>query len=470
MFLKQVSKWMNIAKSETSNDVLFGDDGHLFLWQGSHFQFDFLLGKKKPSINSINYFTHNIVDRSKYLLSKNIFYRHIVFPSKPLVKLHFLPTQYKNIQSVFKKYYETHLNGEVKNNVLYPLDDLLKLERSGISTFKKLDTHNTHQGIELICNFLLLHLGIDFTKKYHYKLENQIGDLGVMLQLNQIAEEKVVSNFEKCNYRIGNRDFLPSVTNEIIISISSSIMLKKRLLIFGDSFSESLIPFLEPYFASIMYVRSSFLHKDIVEYYKPDIVITANAERYLSDILSDDEAKNILLELYGNPEYTPSKDYLEALNSELSYSYYPKVYEKYKEKIISEFLKPIQLSISCLIADIELIESDENSSHFISTGNDPSIQFDNIDVCPNEFYSFYIKIDSSINSIFQIFYTTYDHDYFLEENSIKKDIHEGLNEINIIFSNIKLGKKLRIDPLTCPGRIKIFNASLSTIYNNEIII
>lgn len=49
-----------------------------------------------------------------------------------------------------------------------------------------------------------------------------------------------------------------------------------------------------------MYVRSQNVHKDIIDSYMPDIVLTGNAERYLSNVRSDDLSPNILLDLYSD--------------------------------------------------------------------------------------------------------------------------------------------------------------------------
>jgi hypothetical protein len=40
--------------------------------------------------------------------------------------------------------------------------------------------------------------------------------------------------------------------------------------------------------------------------YKPDLVFSGNAERYLSHVRSDTESSNILLSMYGDQSYKPS--------------------------------------------------------------------------------------------------------------------------------------------------------------------
>lgn len=81
-----------LKEGEIKNNVLVGRDNYLFLYEGRHNQFSYLIGKKKVSQGSIDNFNNNIKNRKEYLSSKNIEYRHIVFPSKPLLKKQYLPS------------------------------------------------------------------------------------------------------------------------------------------------------------------------------------------------------------------------------------------------------------------------------------------------------------------------------------------------------------------------------------------
>nr|MBF0684664.1 hypothetical protein [Pseudomonas sp.] len=77
------------------SDVLFGEDGWFFLWQGGHYQFDHLLGKRLPSPESVKNFSDNLAARRESLARRGVKYVHVVFPSKPVVMTEFLPAEYR---------------------------------------------------------------------------------------------------------------------------------------------------------------------------------------------------------------------------------------------------------------------------------------------------------------------------------------------------------------------------------------
>lgn len=72
---------------------------------------------------------------------------------------------------------------------------------------------------------------------------------------------------------------------------------------------------------------------DIIENYSPDVVMTGNAERYMCNIESDNDANNFIMELYGKDEYKPNIKYLDALKACLSYKYYPEIYSSWIQSI-----------------------------------------------------------------------------------------------------------------------------------------
>ena len=76
------------------NNVLIGQDGWLFLYAGNHKQFDYLTGVLSIDKSNVDNFTDNITKRKEYFNEKNIIYKHIVFPSKPLCKIKYLPEKY----------------------------------------------------------------------------------------------------------------------------------------------------------------------------------------------------------------------------------------------------------------------------------------------------------------------------------------------------------------------------------------
>jgi len=448
-----------LKEGNISNNVLVGKEGYLFLYDGGQEQFSFLLGNKKPTQTSITNFIQNIRNRAFLLESRGILFNHIVFPSKPIINHSYLPNEFKRIKSIYESHYKPNAE-DIFENLIYPNNSLIKLEDNGMSTFRKLDTHNTDKAKETLANLLLNKLGINEPFEYPYTTRHMQGDLSNLLGLPSSSPE-YIANLCPGPYKVvGNRAHLPGNTNEVLISTYLYNSTKKRVLIFGDSFYKDLIPFLQPYFSDLMYVRSQHIHMDIIDAYSPDIVLTGNAERYLSNVRSDNFSQNVILELYGDKDYQPDKDYLDAFKAQLSYAYYKHLYVNYKRKLQSLYKTSGTLKIASW--NSQLIPIEKETLLFESVGNDPIFYFEDIYFDSSTIHEIDISMHSNTNSSLQLFFTTLFDCNFSEKKSIRKKITCGENNIKIKIKTLSLGRKLRLDPLNSAGVIKINNISISS--------
>ncbi len=451
--------------SKSNKNVLVGSDGWLFLFQGGQSQFDFLTGKKTPSDESIQNFHKNIKTRVTYFQNKNIPYKHIIFPSKPLLKKFYLPLQYKKaIRSVYERNYENQIDDSPKNSIFYPLNNL-KLVEQEHSTFKKYDTHMTDRSYLFIATYLLKFFNISISDfPIFFNKKEVTGDLGYMIQSNNKNLEEFIFLDDQYTYHIGNRNYLPSNTNEVYLTHSYHEKAKNRLLIFGDSFFKDVIKYLSPFFKDILYIRSSTIQYDIVELYKPDIVFTGNAERYLSKVQSDTNTTPFLFELYGSQQYSPSSEYLSAFKANLSFRYYPKIYQQWDHQCKELTVPSLKLNNYLLNNDIQPIKTNSYLK-LNSIGRDPNITYNNVSFEAGCEYSLDITLISSINSIFQVFYTdSRDRPLSFDENlSIRKPVKIGHNHFIINLTFPFLGEALRIDPLNSVGAVEIIKIKLSEL-------
>ncbi|MBN2342328.1 MAG: hypothetical protein JXX29_15490 [Deltaproteobacteria bacterium] len=329
---------MNILKKkpkpEVKNNVLLGKGNWAFLFQGHQHQFDYLMGEKKVSSSDVENFVGNIASRTAYFDSTAIIYKHLVFPSKPIVQKSLLLPPYNNIESVFRRYYQRPLKAK-HLDVLYPLKELRQKEAQS-PTFSKYNTHNSDIGYLEIVNQLCRNTDIPELPETLFEKTKQPlgGDLSRMLGANDTSKETVLNVVrEPRMYRFSNQPYLPGNTNNVFIFHNDESITPKRLLIFGDSFFQGAIRFLRLLFSDILFVRSTFVHRDMVEQYQPDVVFTGNAERYLARVKSDTEANHFMLALYGEPRFAPNKHYLNALQAMMSYRYYPHLYQQWLESI-----------------------------------------------------------------------------------------------------------------------------------------
>lgn len=323
-----------LSAGDIVGEVLIGQDNFFFLNNGGQYQMDYLLGKKTPDPKSVENFVGNIKSRAEYCRSKNINYAHIVFPSKPVIFRHKTPESY---QGKIKSLYLTHYNKpELQNpdyNLFYP-KDLLDQKNTVAPVFVRQDTHMTDFGSLSVMQMLFDSFKIDISLKDYFVEQKRVwqGDLAKMISVAPEYEETILNQkFTFLSY--DNNPYLPGNTNNVSIFRNENSRSDKRLLIFGDSFFKLSLRFLLLYFRELIFFRTPFFHKDLVDMCKPDYVLSGNAERYLSSVTSDEDAPNFLLSLLNNKTYFPPKVFVDAFNAQLSFASYPHIYEEWLKSL-----------------------------------------------------------------------------------------------------------------------------------------
>ena len=62
-----------------------------------------------------------------------------------------------------------------------------------------------------------------------------------------------------------------------------------RVLVFGDSYARQMSQLIAFVADEVLFMRTPFLHPEVARDMKPDLVLTQNAERYLSHVQSDEQ-------------------------------------------------------------------------------------------------------------------------------------------------------------------------------------
>jgi len=316
-------------------NVLIGIDGYLFLHQGNQRQFDFLSGVTEPSRQSVQNFARNLSQRRIFCDRYDAKYIHVLFPSKPVVKRRFIPDPYnENIESLYLRYYQNEMNQSTLGSFIYPLKTLLEHE-DRFSTYKKLDTHMTHLGCNFVTQLVLAKLGLQYNWSDFF-LSREVamgGDLANILADDRTNQEIGLIQRGKRPTVFDNRSSLPGNTNNAVVQYAPQAATNKRLLIFGDSFILTCLQFFGVVFRDILYVRSSSLQRELAVMFKPDVIITSEAERYLSNVGTDQRPSSHLLDLYGMADYSPDPEFREALAAQLSARYHPRRYEEWASRV-----------------------------------------------------------------------------------------------------------------------------------------
>ncbi|WP_386260645.1 methyltransferase domain-containing protein [Sulfitobacter aestuariivivens] len=94
--------------------------------------------------------------------------------------------------------------------------------------------------------------------------------------------------------RIGSNGMKGGNNGILILLESPDALTDKTLLIFGDSFFRQLLHHLCFFYRRVIFCRTRFFHYEMVDAFQPDHIFCGVAERYLSDVLPDDERPHFL--------------------------------------------------------------------------------------------------------------------------------------------------------------------------------
>lgn len=343
-----VSKWVSnlippSLRIDTSDiAVVRGRDQFLFLGGGSHNPLAYASGEKPVSMESVNRFWQNIQGRSRFSKQRGIAYKHIIIPDKHLICEDYFPEEIR--QRVADSYLSSDtISTDMKTRVVYPLAELAA--DSQVNCLR-VDTHLSVIGsavcLASISNSLhddqyKLFAGenvdiIDIVKNAAIPGNKKQGDLGSKLDppafespLTLPADPDVV--FYTNGYSGGNNGICDLYFNRRFI-ISGH-----RVIVFGDSYGRQFSRILARFTGQVSFFRTPHMHDELVNGIKPDIIITQNAERYLSNVRSDHERPSFLLYpwLKGS-SVNPAVDFVNALNAVLSYG--RPVYKQYVTNLL----------------------------------------------------------------------------------------------------------------------------------------
>ncbi len=285
------------------NDVAVGEDGWLFLVAGSNSVLDFLLEEEANSYPLIDRWVERVRTRVDRLAALGAEFIQIFIPEKLSVYSHKLPWRIDRRRSpgyLFAQRCPHDLHPHTIN-----LFNIFVSECDHDPLFFKTDSHWNHAGVFLAYQMLCLALGIEFDREL-LERPSQAGKLVLDLAAKlptPPAEECSFFQFVK-NARLVEEGELVKFKrktgrlNDATLHVGSfvryenpSAPLKKRAVLFGDSFSEYrehlLTGLLAETFSEFAFIWSTSLDYGFIETYKPDLVISAMTERFMRNIPDD---------------------------------------------------------------------------------------------------------------------------------------------------------------------------------------
>jgi len=350
---------MNIENNKNleckNNVVRIVKSNILFLHQknSAQRQFDYFTGLMKISNEVINNFNDNVKGNYEFCNRKNIQYLHIVFPGK----ISILKEELKRVDvNVNQLYCEQH----TKTHVLYPLPK----EKPYLSV-EKYGTHNTSYGYwNIICDVLTqIKIPINFNPIFESH-DVYSGGLSKKLGREMPASPQLffkgIEGYEPILFEFDNSDALKGNTGKLIFKLNFNAPIKKRIVLFGDSFFVGASNILSHIFEEVIFLRSPFIIKDIASSLQADIILTGNAERYLVNTPSALHSAPYFIK-YFNKRFDSQKlsdEYIDAIEH-LFLGKENKKYLNWKQNILISRAKELK-NKGDLVTAIQIIEHANN--------------------------------------------------------------------------------------------------------------
>lgn len=265
---------LQLTSEDVLPKILFGQDGHLFLDNDTNKSVEQFTGKRLISNEAINQWGLYFSKIEEYAKKNNIEYIFTLAPAKELV----YPTLYPHKKSAITPV-EQFLVKFSPFNILYPANQLYE---AGDISYSKLDSHWTDYGAGIVVSSIFEHFGIRVNSHFPFpfKVQKQQGDLGCKMP-NPFSQDLLKADFSIARK---NKNFDNKITNRGGIQIyeNNKSPLDSKIVIFGDSFSVNMVPYLAMNFRKVVHVFSGArIDYNILDHESPDYVICEITTRFL---------------------------------------------------------------------------------------------------------------------------------------------------------------------------------------------
>lgn len=272
------------SRADKSKKYLLGKDGWIFLDHDSNRVIDQITGRHSLDAQGVEAWRNLIAERDAYVEALGA--QHLVFvaPNKELVYDEQLPdwvelSEKRPINQILRA-----LAPQRASRIIYPLE-ALKAAKAGGLTYPKTDTHwsgyGAYVGYQAICEGLS-RAGIEPLRLENSRVSFEevpyVGDLGVKFEPPVSAptlSARIANPAGKMEFdnRIPNRGRI-----RVFVNKDSTL---PRCVMFGDSFGGNLLPYLKESFSTLVYIYGKSFDRELIEAYRPDVVLSEFVERFL---------------------------------------------------------------------------------------------------------------------------------------------------------------------------------------------
>ena len=285
-FSNNYLRFKNDVLNENSlpNKAIKGSNDFLFLGNSFSNVINESLGFTLFTKQELNQIKTTVLERQEWLSKQNIKFYIAVAPNKHVVYKENLPFRFPNLPTRKEQlldYLKSTINFEIID-----LGEQFIQQKKKNRLYRKYDSHWNDLGAFYATQTLLNSIKKDFDINniniFSYKIDSLKSSGGISKMLNFSRNETKIILTPKFKNNVIDLDIPKYYSNQLIYESRHKNPSKKyKVLLFRDSFSGTLKPFINHTFRETTFIWSHKFDKDLVLKEKPDLVIMEYIERYL---------------------------------------------------------------------------------------------------------------------------------------------------------------------------------------------
>lgn len=268
---------MSSEISSSGPSALIGEDGWLFLENDKNDSVGQYTGKVSLGAGALAQWLAMLEDVEALGTQRGFQHVHLIAPSKEAVYDQWYP--HRERRSDKRPVDELLRSVPANAPIVYPVPELRAADRMPV--FDKGDTHWNGYGSFIAAHSVLQRLGrpdvLSFDD-YEFPVRRKSGDLDSKL-VPKKTEQRIYAEPRSPAAQV-NFDSEIANRGRVIVRENPSAPLG-RLLMFGDSFGWTLLPFFAAVFRRFVFVHSTTPDRLILEQERPDVLLTECTERFV---------------------------------------------------------------------------------------------------------------------------------------------------------------------------------------------
>jgi hypothetical protein len=296
-FLVWLNSYIDVKLLNTSpmDRVALGKEGWLYSTkEGNLNMLDIYRGLIFFSDEELVKIKNNLVEQNEWLKAKGIPFILMIAPNKETIYPEYLPDYIKKVQEKGRlDQLISYLKANTDINIIDGREVLIN-KKTVDNLYYKTDSHwnelGAYFGHKAIMDEVSKYIpNVKAKKLEDYNIvketKNEGGDLAKMLNLTENFKEEHIHLVSKVpiKWKVASSTY---VLNQGVVTEVEDESLP-RMLMYRDSFTINMQPFLSEYFSTAVYQWNHSFDPNLVIETKPDVVIHEVVERYIHELLAE---------------------------------------------------------------------------------------------------------------------------------------------------------------------------------------